>query len=202
MKTSKPLAAALLAGTSLLFNGCSALTPKPDPTRFYVLRPVEPPSPTPEAESALRGVLRIGPGRIPAYLDSTPILVDEGANRVRPLPFHQWAEPLSKGLERVLIGNLRASLPRLNTVSSADPAASPADTRLSYDMTRFEGAPGREVVLEVSWTLHSEHAQRNVPTRRFTVPAPDNPSEEIAGYVARLSQAVALWSDAIVKTLP
>lgn len=202
MKTHSPFAAALLVGASLLLAGCSAFTPQPDPTRFYVLRPVDASADAPVVSPNRQGTLRVGPGRIPAYLDSTPILVEDGANRVRPLAFHQWAEPLSKGLERVLIGDLRAALPGLEAVSSADPAASSAETRLSYDVTRFEGAPGRDVVLEVSWTLRSEHGQRNVPTRRFTVPAPDNPSEEIAGYVARLSQAVALWSDAIVKTLP
>jgi uncharacterized lipoprotein YmbA len=206
MKTAPRFVAFVFVGISLLLAGCSALRPKQDPTRFYVLRPVDrPPLSTTNSTSSsvpsAHGTLRVGPGRIAGYLDSSPIITDDGQNLVRPLPFDHWAEPLGKGLERVLAGDLRQSLPLLNVVASSDSAAATAETRLAYEVTRFEGAPGREVVLEVSWTLRTSERDRAHPAMRFTVPAA-NAAEDVAGYVARLSRAIALWSDAVVRALP
>ena len=36
MKTRSPVPTVFLAGACLLLGACSAFTPKPDPTRFYV----------------------------------------------------------------------------------------------------------------------------------------------------------------------
>jgi uncharacterized protein len=203
MKTAPRFVAFVLVGTSLLLAGCSALRPKQDLTRFYVLRPVDRPSlsTTSSYIPSAHGTLRVGPGRIAGYLDSTPIITDGGQNLVHPLRFDHWAEPLGKGLERILAGDLRQSLPLLNVVLSSDSAAANAENRLAYEVTRFEGAPGREVVLEVSWTLHTLERDMAHPAMRFTVPATSS-SEDVAGYVARLSHAVALWSDAVVHSLP
>ena len=186
----------LLAIAILSSTGCSVFEPKPDPSRFYVLRSASAASVPATAPSENSAVLRIGPGRVATYLESTVLLTADGNNRVVPLPFHHWAEPLEQGIARVLAEELRRKLPTVSVVAAYDPAASIATAQLIYEVTRFEGAPGRDVLLETTWTLQRGNQKQVQSPQRFTIAA-TSANEGVEGYVARLSQAVAQWSDAV-----
>jgi uncharacterized lipoprotein YmbA len=186
----------LLFVAALLSTGCSIFEAKPDPSRFYVLRSAAP-APAPAAlPSATAPVLRIGPGRVATYLESTVLLTSDGDNRLVPLPFHHWAEPLEQGIARVLGEELRRRLPTVSVVAAHDPSAPAATAQLIYEVTRFEGAPGRDVVLDTTWTLQRGNQKQVRPPQRFTIAA-TSANEGVEAYVARLSQAVAQWSDAV-----
>lgn len=198
-KNASTLAAGLFAGASLLLNGCSALQPKTDPTRFYILRTDET-STTNHSPNQAVSTLRIGPGRLAAYLDSARILTETGSPRVQPLGYDQWAEPLKQGVERILVTGLRARSTTADVVAAHDSSASKAESRLVYEVTRLGGAPGADVVLDATWSV--EGTRWIIPRRasHIVVPAPGS-SEDVAGYVARLSRAVDNWAEEISAAL-
>lgn len=192
---------ALLAASSLLLAGCSLLEPKADLTRFYLLRPAPAAATEPAADQTVhRSSFRVGPGRVAAYLDESEIIQTEGANRVRPLALHHWAEPLAKGVERVLIEQLQARMPRAVVLPAHDPGAPQAHFQLVYDVTRLDGAQGGDVVLEATWNIRNQNASGSSPrqTSRIVVPAAGG-AESVDAYVARLSEAVLRWSAEIAS---
>jgi uncharacterized lipoprotein YmbA len=178
------------------------LKPKPDLTRFYVLR-----GPTLEAQSdetnrATRVALRIGPGRVADYLRSTPILVSAGPNRIEPLDLHHWAEPLSEGIARTLVENLRQLLPMADVAPHTEPPTGDSGYQLRYQVTRFEGALAQEVVVEARWALNDRHSGRTVleSTFRHTEPLTGSDSS-VENYVSHMSRVVAVWSQALAESV-
>jgi hypothetical protein len=97
----------MAAGCSLT----SVLEPRKDPTRFFVLTPMDSSSPgAPLTYSAIGGsraaAIGIGPVKFPAYLAREEIITRSSANRVNLSDIDQWAEPLDKNFVSVLAQNL------------------------------------------------------------------------------------------------
>ena len=90
----------LFAG--LLTCGCALLSPRVDPTRFYVLA-------MPRAEvvrdvgmGIRRWNLGLKPVEIPMYLRTKSMVVRRGANELQFAEFDRWAEPLDQGILRMM----------------------------------------------------------------------------------------------------
>ena len=107
---------ALCVGILTLLSGCSVIPEaKPDPTRFFVLEdPAATVAPAaPNADAVTIGLLPI---EVPAYLlDTRAIAVAATDSQITFRDFDRWAEPLDKGLARVLRGALarQASVERV-----------------------------------------------------------------------------------------
>ncbi len=96
----------LLLGAVLLLTGCQILPEaQPDPTRFFLL---DEPAPTRDAALSADAVtLGLLPLEVPVYLaDSPAMAVLDSSNQVTYRDFDRWAEPLDKGMTRVLRGAL------------------------------------------------------------------------------------------------
>jgi len=96
-----------LVGASVLLAGC--LSPKEDPTRFYVLSTSDA-SQVDEAWDDRPGMtdVGVGPFIMPGYLDRPQFVRRVGPNEVRPVEAARWAETLGEGFERVLAEDLDA----------------------------------------------------------------------------------------------
>jgi uncharacterized lipoprotein YmbA len=99
--------ALLLTGVTAALAGCSVLEPKPDTSRYFLLRSV-----VSEAGQAPLDdlVLGLGPVAVPDYLDRAEMLDLVGPYELRYSPDNRWVEPLGEQLRRTLAHNLRSLL--------------------------------------------------------------------------------------------
>ena len=94
------------AALALTMAGCSLLEPKPDTSRYFMLRAL-----SSEQGPALDGlVLGLGPVAIPDYLDSNEMIDLVGPYEVRYSAQNRWVEPLGGQIVRTLTENLEALL--------------------------------------------------------------------------------------------
>lgn len=179
----------------LALTGCSALKPKPDLTRFYVLSVVSQSTLEALPPSGVVGPIVIGPSSLPRYLESTPIVVDDGSNRVLRLDLHQWAEPLDKGIRRVLAGNLSELLNTPHVVVYPQSSDAESGYDLSYTVSKCDGSLGDQFVLEVFWRVQERTTKKVLAEKRsrYAIPVAAGQSDP-GNYVARMSQAIGQWS--------
>ena len=153
---------AALALSGLALTGCLNLKRVTDPARFYVLSAV--PAGTPDAAGS-HGDLAVGLGQVdlPAYLLDRRIALRQGANQIDYSEYHQWAERLDKGLQRVLGANLSSLLSSDRVMLSAwQRGQVRAEVYLSVQ--RFECDERGQVVLEARWRIASPGGEETLRT--------------------------------------
>ena len=91
----------------LTATGCSFLEPKPDSSRYFLLRPMAESGSTPRSNDLILG---LGPVTVPDYLDRIEMLEHVGPYEVRYSARDRWVEPLGTQIERTLAENLEALL--------------------------------------------------------------------------------------------
>ena len=108
-----------MATAWLVLLGCSALEPKPDPSRFFTLTPVAQSNQKAiEVSSNPSGIsLGIGPVKLPGYLDREQLVTRVSQNRFQVSENDRWAEPLTENFIRVLMENLTALAPAARLVT-------------------------------------------------------------------------------------
>jgi uncharacterized lipoprotein YmbA len=204
-----PAAASLLLLPFLA--ACSFLpTPKPDPTRHYVLT-------GPEVgalnESLGRGVLKVGVRsvNIAPYLDGKSMIVRRGENEIDYRDFARWAEPLSVSINRMLVARLHLS----DKVARVFPQPYPFDVSRDVDVAvsvlRCEGrvkSDGTAVVslvcgIEIVRVAGKDGGGGEVLVREV-LEAPEIPWSEgdYAALAQGLSDGVAKLAEAIAERLP
>lgn len=203
IRTLVALGLAALAGLALSTTGCSVLKAKSDPTRFYVLRPAPADSAAAGPSGAAPKEIRVGPGTIPGYLQNSPIVLEEGANRLKYLDLDHWAQPLPKSIGRTLGENLTRRL-RLSAITLyPDPVTAPSSDEVRYSINRFEGTLEGPVTLDVSWQIFRRPANQVVVSKRSVyVVSPGDQPGGVAAYVDRLSRAVGRWADDVAAEMP
>jgi len=195
----------LLGATLLLWlaaSSCSVLKPKADLTRFYVLRAPEPASKSPSTKETTLAEIRVGPGQLADYLDTTPIVIKEEADRLKFLDGHHWAEGLPKGINRVLGQSLGSALPGFQMSLYPEPASQTNSLELDYWITRFEGPLEGPVRLEVSWQLR-QRPGRNVlisTQNSYEIPV-DRKAAPVDSYVKALAEAIGRWATDVAEAI-
>jgi uncharacterized lipoprotein YmbA len=133
--------AALIA---LLVAGCAVTTPR---THFYTL------SAEAAAQSEAKGpVVSIWQVAIPEVADRTQMVVRVEPNKVDIADFHRWAEPLRRGVPRVLAENLQRHLPN-HLVVAGQPAGLSPEVRVAIDLQKFDAVLGQGVTVDALWTI-------------------------------------------------
>lgn len=185
--TSRALAclAAVLA-----LNGCALLGgPHPDPTEFFVLDAVAPPSGT-----ATDVAVGLGPVSLPSYLDRPEMARRVDENQIAYDPIRRWAEPLSSNFARVMAANLVQILgPRRIEVFPWFRTAT-FDYVVTIAASRFETQPDGSAMLVARWTLRDDaDVNRQVRVGIYTRPVatPDQTAAALSQLAAELSQEIA-----------
>jgi uncharacterized lipoprotein YmbA len=102
------LGSGTLAVASFVFlTGCSVLDPRPDSSRYFLLRAMAPPA---DAETNEGLVLGLGPFTMPEHLDRYEMLEFVGTYELRYSATNRWIEPLGGQVRRTLAENLEAIL--------------------------------------------------------------------------------------------
>ena len=96
-----------LLGIVWVAAACSVLEPKPDTSRYFLLRPA-----AGEAGGAPLDdlVLGLGPVTVPDYMDRNEMIDVVGPYELRYSAQNRWVEPLGTQVRRTLTDNLRSEL--------------------------------------------------------------------------------------------
>ena len=185
---------------SLLFGGCASLTtPKPDPTRFYVLEPLDKGAPAPDAIYCKGVHLGVGRVELPGYLDTQKIVKFKANNEVFISEFNRWAEPLPGACERVLAANiaLLTGVESIETFPWVNPSSH--DFEVHTEIQSFQANADNVVMLEVIWRITGARGKEVYHVEISTYAKPSDGS--YPGIVSAMSAAWAECSESVARGL-
>jgi uncharacterized lipoprotein YmbA len=118
-----------------------------DPTRFFTLDPVPPPS----AATAFAGPpIRLRRVTIPPALDRVELAYEAAPGEVKVSDFEHWAAPLGQTAVQVLAQDLAARLPAGSLIPPAAPLPA-GGVDVDVDILAFN-VVGGQAVMQVSWS--------------------------------------------------
>jgi uncharacterized lipoprotein YmbA len=158
------------------------------PARFYVLQAMarEPAAATGDASRGVLGVQRVS---VPAWMDRPEITARRGAGEIVPDPLARWGEPITRGVQRVVLENLAALLPERHLVAAPFPASLAVDHRLDLAITEGARQADGSVLLEARWAILGPDGAVLVQRR----------SSHRTGVVATAEGAVSATSEALAS---
>lgn len=194
-----------------LLAACSFLpTPKPDPTRHYVLT-------GPEAgainEKLNHGSLKVGVRTVSVapYLDGKSMIVRRGDNEIDYREFARWAEPLAVSINRMLVGRLLLSEKVARVFIQPYPFDVERDVDVAVTVLRCEGRvkpDGATVVsllcsIEIVRVAGKDGGGSEVLAREvFEAPEISWIEGDYAALARGLSEGVAKLAETISERLP
>lgn len=164
-----------------LIAGCAA-SPSP---KFYALSAVQMKVPPSDSRAI---AVSIGPVTVPELVDQPKIVTMLDANRVSIDEYARWAEPLKRGIARVLVADLTQSLP--GAIVSAYPMHADNDAyRVSVDVQDFESSAAGATTLAVNWSVHAAGREQPLRGRSVVHETATGPGDD--GLVKAYSRALA-----------
>lgn len=157
------------------------------PSHFYSLQATA----TGADAAPLRAAVLVGPVSVPASVDRPELVVEQGPNRVTIDEFNRWDGPLGDAIARVVAGNL-ATLLATPDVAVAPLANFNADYRVTIDVQRFQSTPGRSVLVDAVWVVHTTGSRHSQSGRTVAQEPVDDP--DYAALAAAHSRALARLS--------
>jgi uncharacterized lipoprotein YmbA len=151
--TLLPAPALLVAAT---IASCSVLTPRPDPSRFFVLASL-PDSASPATGEHVSS-LGVGPILLPRYLDRPEIVTRVGPNEVKPAVFDYWAGSLSHQFQTVLTQNLQTLVHPDRVQTYPWYAGAAPELVVEVDVQRFEPSSDGRAELVARWRVRKGSA--------------------------------------------
>ena len=177
--------------------GCSPLAPRPDPSRFYVLAPIET-----AAVGTVPGdaALVLGPITTSAYLQRPQIATRVPPNRIEYSRQSRWAEPLDANVARVLASNLAALLGTEEVYTYPAFPAQDVVLQVSVRIERLERGPSGEAETVAQWTIRDPKRRLDLGAQRRTITEPGS-SADMTASVEALSRALGRLSRAIAESI-
>jgi uncharacterized protein len=179
-----------------LTGGCSG---RSAPARFYMLAAV-PYSPvaTPSTESGRAPELGVGPVTLPRYLGRTNIVTRRGME-MEVAEFDRWVEPLSESVPRAIAANLATLLRTERIVVFPWSSTASIEQQVVIDVLRFEGQPGRDVLLEACWRVLGR--EKNDLVLRYSAMTEATGESGYPALVAAMSRSLAALSREIADAV-
>ena len=149
------------------------------------------------------GVQRVS---VPAWMDRPEITAHTGTHEILPDPLARWGEPITRGIQRVVMENLAILLPERHLVAAPFPLSVAVDHRLDLAITEGARQQDGSVLVEARWAIvgrdgavlvqrRSSYRTGTVATAEATVSATGEAlallSGEIASAVRGLPPVVA-----------
>jgi uncharacterized lipoprotein YmbA len=175
-----PAAGALLVAATIA--SCSVITPRADPSRFFVLAPL------PDAASPAIGnhvsSLGVGPILLPRYLDRPEIVTRVGPNEVKPAVFDYWAGSLLHQFQTVLTQNLQTLVHADRVQTYPWYAGAAPELVVEVDVQRFEPSSDGRAELAARWRVRKGSALGTLRAGESSLTRPLNGREPEAAAVA------------------
>jgi uncharacterized lipoprotein YmbA len=142
----------------LVVVGCRGITP---PVEFYTLQSM---AGTEQGQAGRKPAdqisVGVGPLEIPKILDRPQIVTRSGANRISVAEFQRWGGALQDDFLRVLTENLSMLLETDRVLAYPWEDYFDPTFRLYLSVYRFDGTPGDEVVLSVTWAVTDRESRK------------------------------------------
>lgn len=146
----------------------AACAGKSTPSQNYYLLPLAVPAGSMRVEAPMNvGLSRL---EVANYLSQKGIIVETMEETIRPARYHQWAEPLSEGLRRVLRAQISTALGYEISADTVQRAG--WDIVLDAEIERLHGTLSGEAILIAQWRLTRGSAPKNSVTYRFSKTRP------------------------------
>jgi len=147
--------------------GCTLLSPRPDPSKFYVLTATAVSQTTiPAATTPSRLGIGLGPVNLPDYLEHLEVVTRVAPNRVELSPVDRWAEPLDDSFRRVLARNLAMLLGTDQVVPFPWYASTRLDYKIELTVERFERDGAGGTLLAAHWVIRDGRSDRLLIARQ------------------------------------
>jgi hypothetical protein len=170
--------------------GCSS----GDPTRFYVLNPVDPgPALVRDAAPKAPLCVEIGSLRVPYYLERPYLVTRRSSSQLDLAQFHQWGGNLRKDMLLAMAKNLTQLLNTPHVSISPAPPQIPLDFRIDLEVTRFERDSDGRVRLSARWSLTAGKDQRLLVARISELESP--PVEGAKDMEPTVTAMSLLWGE-------
>ena len=179
----------------VLLTGCRGLSP---PVDFYTLNSqVNAPEDAAADENIAIGV---GPMELPQSIDRPQIVTRTGPSKLVVDEFHRWAGSLPEDILRVITENLSVLLKSNQITAYPWEGHFKPDYRIVLDVQRFDGSPGEEMVLNVTWTITDAGGRNALFVKKSMI------KEPVAGMdfdalVSAKNQALATLSREIAREI-
>ena len=182
---------------AVLIGGCSFLSPRHDPSRFYTLA-ARPAGTTASSSTSDLSVV-VGPVTFPAYLDRNEVAVRVSPSELKYALTERWAEPLVQNFTRVLIENIGRALGS-ERVSGVVNATTPTPHySVEVVVVRFEASADGKAEATVRWAVRDK--ARKVVRIRQSQHERQAAAASVEGGVNALSAALADLADEIGAVL-
>ena len=185
----------------LALAGCSALSPQPDRTKYFVLRPLA--VPEREPVGGFDRSIGIGPILIPDHLERG-LVTRLDHDEIAISDTDRWADPLHDSLSRGLRQNLTALLHTDRIVLYPWELSASPDVAVTVEVLQFERTARGTANLTARWTLERGSDRTPLVTEETRVSRPIQGTDTGAA-VAALSSALVVLSEHIasaVRRLP
>lgn len=154
MRYSAQLTILFAALAVILSTGCGST----EPSRFYMLTPMEGSWEYLEGDNSGALSLEVGPVNTAAYLQNPGIATRTTRNEIKYAVYDRWAEPLKNGAASILAKNLSNLLKTTKVDLYPWRARSPVDIQVVVDLIRFDceengNGEGARVILNARWVL-------------------------------------------------
>jgi uncharacterized lipoprotein YmbA len=158
----------LLALLSLpLAPGCTLFSPRPEPSKFYVLTALAASQSTiPAAPAPSRLAIGLGPVNMPDYLEHLEVVTRVASNRIELSSTDRWAEPLDESFRRVLARNLAMLLGTDQVVLFPWYASARLDYKIELTVDRFERDGAGGTLLAAQWVIRDGRSGRLLLARQ------------------------------------
>jgi hypothetical protein len=183
-----------------LAAGCSILSPRPDPTKFYVLTATSTGAATPAPGATSRLVIGLGPVKLPAYLEHAEVITRVAPNRLDLSSTDRWAEPLDENFKRVLAADLTTLIGTDQVLQFPWDLSITIDYRIELNVERFERDGSGGAQLAAIWIIRDGRSDRVLLTRPadFTESAGSGIESSAAALSADLNDLGKQLADAII----
>ena len=178
----------------LVLVGCATALPE---EKYYMLQS-KPFNATEEYTSSHRARWGLVTIELPEYLDQPGLPMQIGDQRIKHARQHLWAEPLSKGISRVLASDIEM-IAGYQVDSEADTWTSQINCWLRVEIHKFQATDASQVVASGSFWV-SQEVPRKVSKHPFTIQT--NLKEDGYGHaVQQMSLILYTLATQIVKEL-
>lgn len=183
------------AALAVLVGGCSLLSPRHDPSRFYTL------APRPAGASATTSDVSVvvGPVTLPAYLDRNEVAVRVSPSELKYALTERWAEPLVQNFTRVLIENLGYALGSQRVTGIVNATTPTPDYSVEVVVVRFEAAADGRAEATMRWAVRDK-GRKIVRIRQSQHDRPAT-AASVEGGVNALSAALGDLADEIASVV-
>lgn len=170
------------------------------PTRFHKLESLQDLEPGHKALASLPATaVAVGPVDLAAYLNRPQIVTISAEQELRVNEFERWAEPLKGAITRVVSDNLALLLNTTRVAAVSSQAFPKADYQVAIDISRFDGAPNGQAVLQARWRIISDGG--DIRMSRPTVLEKPIPGGSISDLVNAQSLLLARLSGEIAEAI-